>query len=133
MQYDLIKTFQIETIENMKRCKYSLNLDESTCNFHHVLSVLVSYFGESEVVVEHLASLSLIKVDSLIFNELDKFFTDKAYNKILFVSPFRPTNQNRRDPKNFIALYMIKFLKIFFSFVLCMNFVNISNNVDIIH
>jgi hypothetical protein len=28
---------------------------------------------------------------------------------------------------------MIKFLKIFFSFVLCMNFVNISNNVDIIH
>jgi hypothetical protein len=27
----------------------------------------------------------------------------KAKNKISFVSPFRPTHQNSRNPKNFIA------------------------------
>jgi hypothetical protein len=26
----------------------------------------------------------------------------------LFVSPFRPTHQNRRDPKKFIALFSMK-------------------------
>jgi hypothetical protein len=33
---------------------------------------------------------------------------------MLFVSPFRPTYQNRRDPKNFIASFDDFFKDIFF-------------------
>ncbi|KAJ8300689.1 hypothetical protein KUTeg_022208 [Tegillarca granosa] len=62
MQYGLAETLHSETIEKMKVKKFSLNMDESTSgNLHRVLTVLVSYFDECEVLVEHLFSSSLIK------------------------------------------------------------------------
>ena len=78
MKNGLAETFKSSTTEKMKTKNFSLNIDESTSgNLQRVLTVLVSYFDENEVVVEHLFSTSLIKVDSQsIFNAVDKFFDD---------------------------------------------------------
>lgn len=67
MKFGMGKTYFDRTVSNMKRFKFSLNMDESTStNLHRVLTVLVSYFSPetSSVVVEHFTSIDLIKVDS---------------------------------------------------------------------
>lgn len=76
--HGMAKTFHEETIENMKKYAFSLNLDESTSTSNkRVLAVLVSFYSPAseKVVVEHLAALELVKVDTnSIFEALDSLF-----------------------------------------------------------
>ena len=62
----------------MKKCFFSLNLDEATSLTHHkILTLLVSYFChlKKEIVVEHLTSLNLAIVNSLkVYDALETFF-----------------------------------------------------------
>lgn len=78
MTHGLQKTINERTVASIKQCPFSLNIDESTSNNHkRVLAVLVSYFSEREttVVVEHLTSLELIKVDAIsIYDALVDYF-----------------------------------------------------------
>lgn len=65
MQHRLAKIFMDETLNDIQTVKFSLNMDESTStNLQRVLTILVSYFKGREVVVKHLTSFSLHKVDS---------------------------------------------------------------------
>lgn len=67
LKYGLADYFQHAIISCMKECPFSLNLDEATSsNNKKVLAVLVSYFSpiKKEVVVEHLASIELVKADA---------------------------------------------------------------------
>ncbi|GFN98346.1 endonuclease v-like [Plakobranchus ocellatus] len=58
----------------MKTCPFSLNIDEATSSSNKkVLAVLVSYYSpvKQQVVIEHLASVELVKTDaSTIFNAI---------------------------------------------------------------
>jgi len=67
MRFGLGETFLNKTLKNISECPYSLNMDESTSNnLMRVLCILVSYYcnDSQQVVVEHLASISVIKVDT---------------------------------------------------------------------
>nr|XP_026695260.1 uncharacterized protein LOC113475366 [Ciona intestinalis] len=67
LTHGLSKTLLDRTLAEIRKCKFSLNIDESTSNSHkRVFAILVSYFSETEqhVVVEHLASIEVIKVDT---------------------------------------------------------------------
>ena len=67
MTYGLGGSFLGKTVTAMRTCPFSLNIDESTSKgLKRVLAVLVSYYSceEDAVLVEHLASLELIKVNS---------------------------------------------------------------------
>ena len=81
MVHGLGKTFAESLEIKMQRNFFSLNIDESTSNnMTKVLAILVSYFSEekNEVVVEHLASVSMIKVDSVsLFKTLENIFHEK--------------------------------------------------------
>jgi hypothetical protein len=74
MRFGLAETFKQNTVNNLKANFFSLNLDESTANnLLHVLSVLVSYFSpeKGQIIIEHLCSFSVIKVDAeSLFNEV---------------------------------------------------------------
>ena len=76
MRLGLAETFQSETVAHLKNCFFSLNIDESTSeNYKRVLTVLVSYYSPvmKTVIVEHLASVSLVKVDSAsVYSEICK-------------------------------------------------------------
>ena len=78
MRFGLGKTFQDDTFNVIRNTPFSLNIDESTSNSNkRVLAILASYYSNQRkgVLVEHLASLEVIKVDSLsLFNELDSLF-----------------------------------------------------------
>ncbi|GBM52250.1 hypothetical protein AVEN_97382-1 [Araneus ventricosus] len=80
MRLGLAKTFMDETAENLRSSKFSLNIDEATSNnFKRVLCVLVSYFSpiQNKVIIEHLASGSVIRVTSeSLFKEIVKVFQD---------------------------------------------------------
>ena len=80
LTHGLAKTFINKTIENLKTHFFSLNIDESgSTNHQKILTVLVSYYSEEDkkVVIEHLASISLVTVNSeILFNELVKIFKD---------------------------------------------------------
>ncbi|XP_052795810.1 uncharacterized protein LOC128228504 [Mya arenaria] len=64
-------TMKNRTVENLKVNKFSQNIDESTStNLHRVLTILVSYFDKQKSsVIEHLASLDVIKVDAETLTE----------------------------------------------------------------
>lgn len=67
MVHGLGYTFSERTISNLRKYKFSLNVDESTCNSNKkVLAMLVSYFDQAqkEVIVEHLGSLEVVKVSA---------------------------------------------------------------------
>ena len=74
----LSKGLEEELIEKLKKCFFSLNLDEATSLTHHkVLTLLVSYFSDvkKEIVVEHLTSLNLPTVNSLkVYDAVETFF-----------------------------------------------------------
>ncbi|RUS88031.1 hypothetical protein EGW08_004197 [Elysia chlorotica] len=77
LKYGVSDFFAKGIIECMKTCPISLNIDEGTSdvssNNKKVLAVLVSYFStvKEQVVVEHLASLELIKAGAeTIFNAM---------------------------------------------------------------
>ncbi|XP_023930192.1 uncharacterized protein LOC112041353, partial [Lingula anatina] len=78
MKYGLAEWFHEQTVSELKTEFFSLNIDESTSsNLQRVLSILVSYYSPSRkrVVVQHLHSTSVIKVDSLsIFNHIVDVF-----------------------------------------------------------
>ena len=80
LRFGLSKTIMNETIKNLNVSKFSLNIDEATSNNKkRVLTLLVCYFSnlEKRVVIEHLASISLISVTSeTVFKEVDKIFLD---------------------------------------------------------
>ena len=67
MTHRLGKIFQEEYVEDLQTSFFSLNIDECTSESNlRVVSVLVSYFSdkEQEVVVKHLSSFAVTKVDS---------------------------------------------------------------------
>ena len=74
----LAKWLEEELIKKLKKCFFSLNLDEATSLTHHkILTLLVSYFChlKKEIVVEHLTSLNLAIVNSLkVYDALETFF-----------------------------------------------------------
>ena len=74
----LAKTFHSRTIINLKNNFFSLNIDESgSFNNKKILTILVSYFShkENSILVEHLQSMSLIKVDAeSIYKEITNLF-----------------------------------------------------------
>lgn len=77
-KYGLAKSFTEELVEELKFIPFSLNIDEATSKTNHrVVSVMVSYFcqKQQEVVVKHLASFPIIRVDSKsLYNELVELF-----------------------------------------------------------
>jgi len=81
-KHGLAKTFQDSTIRNIQQTFFSLNIDESTSNnLMRVLTILVSYYSESEkeIVVEHLSSLSCIHATAeAVYNEIISVF--EKYN-----------------------------------------------------
>ncbi|KAG1687281.1 Protein polybromo-1 [Nymphon striatum] len=78
LRFGLADTMLARTIENIKQVPFSLNMDESTSKtLLRVFTILVSYYSDSshEVVVEHLASVSLIKVASApLFEQITGLF-----------------------------------------------------------
>ncbi|KAI0207299.1 hypothetical protein LSAT2_008052, partial [Lamellibrachia satsuma] len=78
MRFGFGKTFQDEILNALRTTPFSLNIDESTSHSNKwVLAILASYYSHQRkgVVVDHLASLEVIKVDSLsLFEELDTLF-----------------------------------------------------------
>lgn len=78
MTHGLSKTFQDKLINDLKTSKFSLNIDEATSsNNQKVLAVMVSYFcsDANDVVIKHLDSISVIKVDAdTLFKALDSLF-----------------------------------------------------------
>ena len=80
LTHGLGKTLLERTLESIRQCKFSLNIDESTSNNHkRVLAILVSYFSKAEdkVVVEHLDSIEVVKVDAKsLYSALVKLFDD---------------------------------------------------------
>ena len=79
MRFGRGKTFQDDTLNAIRSTPFSLNTDESTSNSNkRVLAILASYYSHPRkgILVEHLASLEVIKVDSLsLFEELGALFT----------------------------------------------------------
>lgn len=81
IRHGLSKTFLEETINNIRSSPFSLNIDESTSNSNkRVLAILVSYYSEKneKVLLEHLASIEVVKVDSeslynVILDLFDKY------------------------------------------------------------
>lgn len=78
MRFGLAKTCLDSTVKAMRNTPFSLNMDESTSHSDkRVLAILTSYYCRERemVVVEHLASLEVIRVDAnSLFQELDGFF-----------------------------------------------------------
>lgn len=67
MTHGLGKTLKEELIEELQNTFFSLNIDECTSKTNiRVVAVLASYYSrrECKVVVKHLSSFSIIKVDS---------------------------------------------------------------------
>ena len=81
-EFGVAKTMEEDIISDLSSSFFSLNIDEATSKtFHRVLSILVSYYSTSqqEVVLKHLASVSLIKVNSeSTFQAIDDVFTRKG-------------------------------------------------------
>lgn len=81
MTHGLAKTYKDRLISVLQETKFSLNVDEATsANNHRILAVIVSFFCpvQQKVVIHHLTSVSVIKVDSdSLFNSIDKIFRDK--------------------------------------------------------
>ena len=77
-RFGVAKTFSESMIYDLQTAFFSLNIDEATSqNLHKVLAVLVSYYSKEhkKVVVQHLDSISVIKVNSeSLFSELTKLF-----------------------------------------------------------
>ncbi|GFO36923.1 hypothetical protein PoB_006342800 [Plakobranchus ocellatus] len=74
LKYGVSDFFTTGIIECMKTCPFSLNIDEATSSSNKkVLAVLVSFYSpvKQQVVIEHLASVELVKTDaSTIFNAI---------------------------------------------------------------
>ncbi|KAK6167395.1 hypothetical protein SNE40_021431 [Patella caerulea] len=74
-QFGIGKTFQDQLVTTLISTPFSFNMDESTSsNFQKVLTILVTYFcpqKKNQVVVQHFASLSCIKVNTeSLYNEV---------------------------------------------------------------
>lgn len=78
LRFGVAKTFQENLIEDLKREKFSLNLDESTsANNEKIVTVLVNYCKNNKFVTEHLKSFSVNTVNSdSIFNGIVKIFEE---------------------------------------------------------
>ncbi|KAJ4940452.1 hypothetical protein JOQ06_026755 [Pogonophryne albipinna] len=81
MVHGLGHTFSERTLSNLRKYPFSLNVDESTSSSNKkVLAMLVSYFDQElkDVVVEHLGSLEVVKVNAASLEELIcNFFKEK--------------------------------------------------------
>ncbi|XP_071506624.1 uncharacterized protein [Diadema antillarum] len=81
MTHGLGRHFTDACVKDLQESFFSLNIDECTSKTNkHVLSVLVCYYSKSqqEIVVKHLTSFEVIKVDSQsLYNELVKVFEEK--------------------------------------------------------
>ena len=79
LTHGLSKSLHERLVNKLKETPFSKNLDEATSsNLLRVFSVLISYYSNttSSVNVEHLASISVLTVDSEhLFDELKKLFT----------------------------------------------------------
>jgi hypothetical protein len=78
-KYGLGKSIEEETLDQLRKCFFSLNIDESTSNsLKKMLAILVSYFSGDRVVVKHLATISVIHANSQsLCEEIVKIFKEK--------------------------------------------------------
>ena len=80
LRFGLAASFRNRTLSILKKTKFSLNIDEATSsNAARVLTILVNYVDPATKVlsVEHLASVSLVRVDAeSVFEAVDGFFTE---------------------------------------------------------
>ena len=81
MRFGLAKTIKDQLSEEVQNTYFSLNTDEATNDASHkkILTILVSFFYEKgEVVVRHLASISLESVtSSILFDCITEIFQSK--------------------------------------------------------
>ena len=81
MRFGLAKTIKDQLSEEVQNTYFSLNTDEATNDASHkkILTILVSFFYEKgEVVVRHLASISLESVtSSILFDFITEIFQSK--------------------------------------------------------
>lgn len=67
MRLGLSNTFFNKTVNNLKKFKFSLNIDEATSsNRMRVSCILASYFSteHNKIVVEHLISVNVFNVSA---------------------------------------------------------------------
>ena len=79
MRFGLSKTIEDQLSEELQNTYFSLNIDEATNDASHkkILTILVSFFSyeKGEVVVRHLASISLESVtSSILFDRITEIF-----------------------------------------------------------
>ena len=81
LKYGLSKTMEDALLEKLRSSPFSLNIDEAmNSNKQKVLGILVNTYCDEkgETVLNHLASLELVKVTSeLLFEALDNLFSQK--------------------------------------------------------
>ena len=82
MRFGMGRTFHDELIEELRSNFFSLNIDEATSDNHRrVLSVMASYVSKAKdkVVVRHLASLEVIRVDAqTLLQALTNLFAENS-------------------------------------------------------
>ncbi|XP_041361320.1 uncharacterized protein LOC121377407 [Gigantopelta aegis] len=80
MTYGIGNTFTQKTVDALQISPFSLNIDESTSNNNkRILAILASYFctKQKRVLVEHLKSVELIKVDTKsVLHAIDAVFSE---------------------------------------------------------
>lgn len=78
LKYGVAKTVKDKLVSDLQNNYFSLNIDEATSNnINRVVTVLVSYFSpeKKQVVVHHLESFSVVKVNSeTMYNALVDLF-----------------------------------------------------------
>lgn len=80
LRLGVAKTFEENLLEDLKKEKFSLNIDESTSNNNEkVVTVLVNYLRKDRIVTEHLQSFSVNSVNSaVLFDSIVKLIDDKS-------------------------------------------------------
>ncbi|KAK6196348.1 hypothetical protein SNE40_001589 [Patella caerulea] len=112
MTHGLGKTFTDETIQHLQNGPFSLNVDESTNNADkRILSILVSYLStrQERIVVEHLKSIELFKVDTAsVLSAVEKLFTDNNIPWVNLVSVLMDSCAVMRGSKNGLEIRIRK-------------------------
>ena len=82
MRFGLAKTIEDQLSEELQNTYFSLNIDETTNHASHkkIFTTFVGYFSyeRGEVVVRHLASISLESVSSsILFDRITEIFQSR--------------------------------------------------------
>ncbi|GBN74865.1 hypothetical protein AVEN_211310-1 [Araneus ventricosus] len=78
LRFGVARTFEQNLVKDLKREKFSLNIDESMSNNNEkIVTVLVNYLRNDKIVTEHLQSFSVPSVNStLLFQGIVKLLEE---------------------------------------------------------